>query len=92
MWVLGSLQGRVAAVLDLFLGGLISNHIRGGRVVAFHVPVELAPLKVQTAAEVALELGWMVVDKVAVGERVVADGAERVLRGRIERQQGAPAE
>lgn len=60
--------------------------------VAFHVPVELAPLKVQTAAEVALELGWMVVDKVAVGERVVADGAERVLRGRIERQQGAPAE
>lgn len=58
--------------------------------VPFHVPIELTLEKKERTTQVALKVGRMVVDEMSVGERVMTDGTQWALRGRIERQQGAP--
>ena len=58
--------------------------------VPFHVPIELTFEKKERTAQVALVVGWMMVDEMSIGERVMTDGTQWTLRGRIERQQGVP--
>lgn len=61
------MPGVAVGLFCLSLSGLISNDISGRRVmVPFHVPIELAFKKKERAAQVTLELGRVVVDKVSV--------------------------
>jgi hypothetical protein len=55
------------------------------------VPGQIGLAKKEPSAPGALEPRWVVVDDVAIGRGVVADGAERALRRRIEFQKGVPA-